>query len=235
MRDEAGAIPEEHLLEILLRDAHAGTLICTPDRLEDLALGWAWSHGLVERLPVAVRLEPHEGRSRAVIDAAPAASARWLEAAISGFDARTVIASVRAVVPEGAGMRRAVFQEQVAVVFDAFRGIRGAGGYHHAALFDERGIACLVADLSRHNAVDKVVGEALRTGFPAAGAAIALSGRVSSDIVIKAARLGVPVLTTRSLPTREAVELASEAGLTLVCRVLDQRRMELGARRLLDD
>lgn len=119
-------------------------------------------------------------------------------------DGLTVTTSVLSTLPRELRSRQAVFD--------------ATGGLHAAGLFTSDGTALAVReDVGRHNAVDKVIGWALRENrVPAHDLILMVSGRASFELVQKAAMAGIPMLGAVSAPSSLAADLADETGLTLI-------------------
>jgi FdhD protein len=100
---------------------------------------------------------------------------------------------------------------------------RATGGCHNAALAGTDRLLIFYEDLGRHNAIDMIQGKCFLDDINTNDKLIVTTGRISSEILIKAIRLGVPVLASRSAATRFAIDLAREVNMTLVGYVRGQR------------
>jgi len=97
------------------------------------------------------------------------------------------------------------------------------GGSHSAALSNGKDILVFKEDIGRHNAVDKVIGEALIRNLSMRDFIILSSGRISSEIIFKVQKSGAAFIISRAAPTNQAIRLARECNLTLVGFVRGQR------------
>ncbi|MGP9806228.1 formate dehydrogenase accessory sulfurtransferase FdhD [Paracoccus sp. NSM] len=111
-----------------------------------------------------------------------------------------------------------------------------AGAIHGTVLCQQDRVLVYMEDVGRHNAVDKVAGFMLRHDVPAADKILYTTGRLTSEMVIKTAMMGIPVLASRSGFTAWGVEIAQQLGLTLIGRMRGQRFVCLsGEGRLIRD
>jgi FdhD protein len=112
---------------------------------------------------------------------------------------------------------------------------RETGGVHNSALADTERILVFRDDIGRHNAVDKIRGVCFLDDIPLQDKILVTTGRISSEIVIKAAKMEVPVVISRSAPTSLALDLAERIGLTLVGYVRgDRMTVYTGKERIKD-
>ncbi|MEK0082404.1 formate dehydrogenase accessory sulfurtransferase FdhD [Benzoatithermus flavus] len=111
-----------------------------------------------------------------------------------------------------------------------------AGAIHGCALCEEDRVMLYMEDVGRHNAVDKIAGYMYRHGLGPEGKIFYTTGRLTSEMVIKTVQMGIPILISRSGFTAWGVELARQAGLTLIGRAKGKRFLALaGAERIVFD
>ncbi len=111
-----------------------------------------------------------------------------------------------------------------------------AGAIHGCVLSEQDRPLVYMEDVGRHNAVDKIAGWMFRSGVSGAGKSFYTTGRLTSEMVIKTARMGIPVLVSRSGFTAWGVELARQIGMTLIGRARGKRFVALaGEERIVFD
>lgn len=93
---------------------------------------------------------------------------------------------------------------------------RSHGGIHSAAIGDSDGLLLYSEDIGRHNTLDRLAGEALFKSIELSDKMLVTSGRISTEMAAKAARLGIGLIASRTSPTDKAIELCEQAGITLI-------------------
>ncbi len=217
-REVAADVVREQPLTLWVNGEKFLTLLCTPLKLEDLIVGYLWMEKVIAGLEdvLSVEVSAVDGRGDVILRRPVTLPVeRILTSGCGGgitfrIDHRLFprLASAVRVRPEqlGRGMK-ALFT--AAVEYQRSRGIHGAG------LWDGERLLVVAEDVGRHNAVDKIKGEALRRGIATEDLVLLSTGRISSEMLLKAARMGVPVVASRTSPTEMAVALAEQLGITV--------------------
>jgi FdhD protein len=215
----------EFPLTIMLNGEQLVTVLCSPGDLEALAVGFLFSEGMIRAKEeiTGLTLDDERGiiRMRTAEDKTADGKLFMKRVLTTGcgrgmafysfadLDQKTKVASDLKVTPE-----------EVLALSRRFQGAsdlyRSTHGVHSAALCDNREILVFAEDIGRHNAVDKVLGHCLLEGIAVKDRILVTSGRISSEILFKAAGSGIPVLVSKSAPTDMGVDLARELGITLV-------------------
>jgi FdhD protein len=207
----------------------AVTWMCTPDQLEELAVGWLHGEGYIESLTDLISLTPCATDLGFWAELAP----ERVEA-IGKDERRRVLASgcgavsvaladpdsLPATAPRGEAPPPETLRARFKEMYQ--RGTRYAetGGIHAAALTDGRSLLQHAEDIGRHNAVDKVIGGILMAGRSPTGLGLLVTGRISAELAFKAARAGITYVATPSVPSNLALAIAKRAGLELVGRAV---------------
>jgi len=220
-RVERDRVAVEEPLEIRIGGRPVAVTMRTPGHDEELALGFCLSEGL---RPDGARLPDDLAANTVDVDA-PAFDAARLQRSFyttssCGVCGKGALEAVAVEAPR-VESRLEVPLSLVTALPDRLREAQATfavtGGLHATGLFSREGeLLCVREDVGRHNALDKVVGWAFTAGrLPLADALLCLSGRISFELVQKAAVAGCPVVVAVGAPSSLAVELASDRGITL--------------------
>ena len=204
----------------------------TPGTEDELAVGFLRTEGLIDG-PEVIRIEmgdPAEMnqpddrvtvRLARAFDASVVAERHFVATASCGICGKASLdeVAVRAEpIPDGPIIERRVLLALPDLLRAAQRAFEETGGLHAAGLYTPGGeLIALREDVGRHNALDKLIGsQVLAKQMPLHGRIVMVSGRVSFEIVQKAAVAGVPVIAAVSAPSDLAIETADRLGVTLI-------------------
>jgi FdhD protein len=210
----------EEPLEIRVDGRPLAVTMRTPDHDEELALGFLYGEGLIDG---PRRAGPTQDLAANIVEVEgplirEPGTRRFYTTSSCGVCGKGALEEV-AVYSQPLGEGPVVARSLVARLPDLLEQpvFEHTGGLHATGLFDTAGV-CLIGreDVGRHNAMDKVVGRALLDGLvPLAERILCVSGRLSFELVQKAAVAGAPILVGVGAPSSLAISLAGERGITL--------------------
>jgi FdhD protein len=219
--EASDAVAVEEPLELRIGGEPIAVTMRTPGHDEELALGFLIAEGLT---PLRARVPDDLAVNTIDVDAPDAALSRlkrnFYTASSCGVCGKGALEAVAVEAPR-VESDLVVTAATVAALPDRLRAAQAAfettGGLHATGLFTAAGeLVCAREDVGRHNALDKVVGRAFLDGLlPLSRHVLCVSGRLSFELVQKAAVAGCPVLVAVGAPSSLAVELAADRGLTL--------------------
>ena len=229
--DIEGVFARELPVTIILNDQELVTLLCSPEDINYLAVGFLFSEGLlkdkseikktvVDGRRGVVRVETEEGEEldrdvlfKRFITSGCGKGASFYNAA--DISIQRVESQVK-ISPSDVFVLVNDFQHHSQVY-------RATGGVHSAALCDGKSILVFSEDIGRHNAIDKIMGKCLLEDIPINDRLVITSGRISSEILHKIAKRSVPIIISISAPTNLGVKVADDLGITLISSVRGKR------------
>lgn len=245
-QEKTDSVAREEVLHVFLGSIHWVSIMCSPTSLKELVVGHMLGEGLIRsineigglefdgenRCRVTLRKPDAEDRlvvskpfARLIVSACGTVGYRSISELLDKIDlkplpswqihAKTVVECVK----------------QLNSLAETFR---KTGGVHAAALFNRSGeLMSLAEDVGRHNAVDKAIGAASSSHIDVGQCFLALSGRLTGDIVLKAARAGIPILASLAAAVSSGVEVANKVDATLAGFVRGKRmNVYSGPRRI---
>jgi FdhD protein len=213
-----GEVVREQPLTISVNGERFLTLLCSPVKLEALVVGYLWMEKVIAGLDEITRLEVSVVDGQADVTLAHPVSLPTERILTSGCGGGITFRIDHRLFPRLTSSLRvdpAPLTARMKDLFAAAVHYRASRGIHGAALTDGETLLVVAEDVGRHNAVDKIKGEALLRGIPTRDRILLSTGRISSEMLLKAARMDVPIVASRTSPTEMAVALAEQLGITV--------------------
>jgi FdhD protein len=191
---------------------------CTPDSLEELAIGFLFNEGMIDTLSEVAdaQLCPDGSHVDVWINHPVKQPERWTRTSGCGGGATSGqapfhISTHGELLPYGADTLLACMNQ----LQESQEIYKETGGIHCSALSNSEQIVLHCEDIGRHNTLDKLAGHMLRNAIDTHHLILLTTGRVSSEMMQKAARMGLKVVVSRTSPTSGSIQLANQAGITL--------------------
>ena len=218
-------IVKELPLTIMLNGEELATLVCSPHSLELLAVGFLVSEGVItardelketscreEQGIVWIKTRDGKIRTEGFL------KRNFASCCGKGRPSLHFLNDYEQLKPVPHATEFSVTQllHHVALLDEEARTYRLTGGVHEAALAHGERFIASYEDIGRHNALDRILGHVFLNDIDPTDKAVILSGRIASEMLTKAARIGVPVVVSRSAPTCLSIDLAEQLGITIV-------------------
>ncbi|MGX1902175.1 formate dehydrogenase accessory sulfurtransferase FdhD [Thermolongibacillus altinsuensis] len=222
---EEDEIVAEFPLTLVVNGEEFATMVCSPDHLDELVIGFLASEGLIRFKSDIKNLSIDESRGFAYVDlhAKQPINQQYFSKRFIGSccgksrqfylhndvkTAKTAITNINISVKQCFHLMKNM--QNGSIIFQK------TGGVHNAAICSNSEIIVARSDIGRHNALDKLYGYCLLQQIPVRDKMIAFSGRVSSEVLLKVSKIGVGILLSKSAPTDLALQLAEDLNITVV-------------------
>ena len=216
----SGGVIDESLVSIYVNGAELATVMCSPLDQEALSLGFLFTEGVIDSMAevgvvkanvagtvvdILLTRSDYEQPRRMVLTSGCGGGVTFQQLS----ESQPALESDFVTTPEMILAR----MRDLNTAAQLYRAVRGV---HTAILTDEDGMLLSAEDVGRHNTIDKIVGKALQAGIDTRDRILFTSGRISSEMLGKARRMGVPLIASRTAPTSIAVKLAEAWNICIV-------------------
>ena len=218
-------VVREYPLTIFVNEEEFVTLLCSPNNLKYLSLGFLLSEGIIKEKSEIEYVEIDEGRNAAYINVKEKinGSKHFTGKRIltTGCGGGTMFYNVfGSLQGKGSDNKALITYKNVISSMKEFSAksevFVNTGGVHSAALSNGEKILTFHEDVGRHNALDKVIGEAFDKGLNFSDKILLLSGRISSEMLTKAVKRNISIIISRSAPMDLALEIGKELNMTII-------------------
>ncbi len=230
-QDTEGIVIRELPLTIILNNRELVTLLCSPTDLKYLAIGFLASEGFLKSKDEINRIIVDDRRGVVRVetkeDKELASELIFKRLITSGCGRGASFYSATDTASQKVDSQMKISAHEVFALAHEFQHSSqlylATHGVHSSALCDTKNILVFSEDIGRHNAIDKIIGECFLKDIPTEDRLIITSGRISSEILHKVAKRGIPVLISKSVPTNLGIRFANDLGITLIGFVRGKR------------
>ena len=224
-------VARELPVTIILNNQELVTMLCSPKNLDYLAVGFLSSEGFLkskdEIKKIVVDDERGVVRLETVENKEFAQDVLFKRIISSGCGRGASFYSTADAASQKVESRMEISTDEVFALVNEFQHgsqlYLATHGVHSAALCDRKSILIFSEDIGRHNAIDKIFGKCLLENIPTDNRVVITSGRITSEILHKVARRGIPIIISISAPTNLGVRIADSLGITLIGLVRGRR------------
>ena len=220
-------------INIYVNDRYLITLLATPRLERELALGWLFDEGVLQTLDEIKEVTVNRN-DVTVMTKEPLQEERLQVVGVTRILTTACGLSINKFLKVMSETRKALIRSDYEVrageiirmiqeLDDQSKLFKLTGGTHASALFEEGRLVAFAEDIGRHNAIDKVIGAAIQSKVNFSRCVLVSSGRQPADMVLKVARMGIPILASKASPIRSGIIAAKKTGVTLICFVREQR------------
>jgi len=212
-------VVQEGPLSVYVNGQELVTLLCTPSKLEALVVGFLAFEGIIRGLEdiqsLTVLDEDGYADVRLTSDFVPPRRRIHTSGCGGGITFSLETHGSAAMEDNSTVDPRSLFP-LIRELYVEAQSYRESRGIHAAALADGEKLLIVTEDVGRHNAIDKICGEAMLRGIPTTGKVLLATGRISSEMLRKGAHMGTPIVVSRTSATTMSIDLAKRLGLTLI-------------------
>ncbi|MFC7373140.1 formate dehydrogenase accessory sulfurtransferase FdhD [Fictibacillus iocasae] len=219
------AVAVEQAFTVIVNGEETGTIVCTPSHIEELAAGFMAGEGIIRKYSDITQLEVDHSTGFVYVKLQEGMkvdkdqmSKRFIGSCCGKgrqfYFKSDMMTSKTAI--KGASFSIENCLKRMEELQNASSVFHATGGVHNAGIADSDRLIVIRSDIGRHNALDKLYGNWLMNPYSLRDKMIVFSGRLSSEVIFKASKMGVGLIVSKSAPTNLALEAADELGITAV-------------------
>jgi FdhD protein len=220
-------IVTEYPVTVKINGEEFVTMVCTPDHIEEMVIGYLASEGIIRKYEDIEDIWWQEKAGYVHVKTKninpfyqDLQNKRYITSCCGASRQGFVFVNDKLTAKKMKHMKVRISVDDCFRLMNDMQGsaetFHQTGGVHNAALCDQQGIVLSRMDIGRHNALDKIYGYCLKNNISIQDKILVFSGRLSSEILLKVAKIGCEVVLTKSAPTELALKLAEELNITTV-------------------